>query len=172
MINEQRHFSEKIEQLIAEPLAAIGYEVFHIEMLQTQGRILQVMIERIEGESVDIDDCVAASRAISLILDEDEDIVPGKYTLEVSSPGIDRPLIRQKDFERYQGEVIQVDVVRLINGQKKFLGALVEVSATGIKMDVRGETMEIPFDDIKRAKLSLKEQLKPKGQKKGQKKRN
>ena len=166
MINEQRHFSEKIEKLIAEPLAAIGYEVFHIEMVQTQGRILQVLIERIGGEGVTIDDCVSASRAISLILDEDEDIVPGRYTLEVGSPGIDRPLIRQKDFERYQGDVVQIDVARLINGQKKFLGTLTQVSASGIELEVRGETVELPFDDIKKAKLSLKEQLKPKGQKK------
>lgn len=165
-MNEQRIFSEKIEKLIAAPLEAIGYEVFHIEMLQGQGRILQVMIERLGGEGVTIDDCVEASRAISLILDEDEDIVPGKYTLEVSSPGIDRPLIRQKDFERYQGEVVQVDTARLINGQKKFLGALVNVDDSGIEMDVRDESVTIPFDDIKKAKLSLKEQLKPKGQKK------
>lgn len=168
-MQQQRAFAEKIEHMIQEPLAALGYEVFHIEMNQDQGRTLLIMIERLGGESVAIEDCVAASRAISLVLGEDG--VEGKYTLEVSSPGIDRPLIRPKDFERYCGEVIHVTVGRLIEGQRKFVGTLTRVGEESIVVDVRSASVTIPFEDIMKAKLSLKEQLTPKGQKKGRKER-
>lgn len=169
LMRQQRALAEKIENMIQAALADLGYEIFHIEMNQDQGRTLLIMIERANGEGVVIQDCVTASRAISEILGEDG--VEGHYTLEVSSPGIDRPLIRRKDFERYCGEVIQVSVARLIEGQKKFAGPLTRVGDDGIVVEVRGTHITIPFEDILKAKLSLKEQLAPKGQKKGRKER-
>ena len=79
--------------------------------------------------------------------------------LEVSSPGLDRPLTKKRDFERFVGDVAKVETVRPLSGKRKFFGAILEVDESGIVLDVDGDKLQIPLEDIKSAKLSLDEQL-------------
>ena len=144
-----------IGKAIAPAIEAMGLELWGIEYLR-QGRraTLRVFIECMSG--VTIDDCERVSRQVSAILDV-EDPIRGEYTLEVSSPGIDRPLFTPSQFERYLGAEVNVRLRVPLDGRRRFRGVLEKVKADRIALLVEGESLELAHADIERAALVLPE---------------
>jgi ribosome maturation factor RimP len=143
---------------------AAGYELVRLRLMGGQAaRKLQIMAERPDG-SMNVEDCARLSRALSVLLDE-TDPVAGEYTLEVSSPGIDRPLTRFKDFAANEGLEARIELDRVAEGRKRFKGILAGSEVTDgqelVAIDLEGEehTALVPFDWIIEAKLVLNDQL-------------
>jgi ribosome maturation factor RimP len=150
---------------LLDPVAeATGYEIVRLRLMGGEhARRLQVMAERPDGEMV-VEDCARLSRAISEVLDA-VDPIKGEYLLEVSSPGVDRPLTRIKDFEAYEGYEARVELDRVAEGRKRFKGVLVGVEDDNVAIDLEGEehTALIPFSWIIEAKLVLTDKLMQRG---------
>jgi ribosome maturation factor RimP len=151
---------------LLDPVAeAAGYELVRLRLMGGNGkaRRLQIMGEDATGE-MNVEDCARLSRDISDILDA-ADPIEGDYTLEVSSPGIDRPLTRLKDFEVYAGYDVRLELDRLADGRKRFKGGLAGVEDDNIALNVEGEddTVLIPFDWVIEAKLILTDELMKRG---------
>ena len=142
------------------PIEAMGYEL--VRVLVTGGRrpTLQIMAEKADGSGMSVDDCARISRTISAVLDV-EDPISGEYTLGVSSPGIDRPLTRLKDFRRYAGFEARVDLAAPVDGRKRFNGRLLGVDdAERVLVETEPGVREaLPFEGIARAKLILTDEL-------------
>jgi ribosome maturation factor RimP len=149
---------EKINALISPALESAGYEIVRVQITGDKNQTLQIMAERNDEENMTVEDCAAISREISAILDVD-DPISGAYALEVSSPGIDRPLVRPKDFERFAGFDARVDMNFLVEGRKKFKGKLLGIQDDKVAIRMKEETFELPFGDIRRAKLLLTQEL-------------
>lgn len=148
----------KISELIAPSLDALGYELVRIKVNGQASRTLQIMAERKDRRDMTVDDCAEISRNVSAILDV-EDPIPGAYDLEVSSPGIDRPLVRKDDFERFAGQVARVETDRPIDGRRRFRGRLIGLDGDAVAIDCDGTEARIPFDEIVRAKLLMTDEL-------------
>ncbi len=148
--------TDKIVQLIEPTLADLGFEVVRVAFVGE--RTLQVMVDRADGAQVVVDDCAAASRAVSAVLDV-ADPIPGKYTLEVSSPGIDRPLTRAHDFSRFAGHQVKVELRDAIEGRKRYRGRLLGLAGAGIRLACDDAEVELPLEDVRRAKLVLTDEL-------------
>lgn len=150
---------------LLDPVAeAAGYEIVRLRLMGgEEARRLQIMAETPEGEMV-VEDCARLSRAISEIMDA-ADPIAGEYTLEVSSPGVDRPLTRLKDFENYEGHEARIELDRVAEGRKRFRGVLAGVEGDAIGIDLEGEdsTAMIPFSWIVDAKLILTDALMKRG---------
>ena len=150
--------ADRVERLIAPSLVDMGYVVVRV-MLTGQARpTLQVMAERADGRGMTVDDCAEISRVVSALLDV-EDPVRGAYTLEVSSPGIDRPLVKPRDFARFTGHVAKVETRKPIDGRKRFRGTVVEASERSVRLGIEGGEVELPFDAIEKAKLVVTDAL-------------
>lgn len=119
---------------------------------------MQILAEDPETHNLGVDDCAKISRAVSAVLDV-EDPIKGAYRLEVSSPGIDRPLTRLEDFSRYKTYIAKIEVSPPINERKRFRGALLGEENGIIKMEIDGENVEIPFERVHKAKLVLTDDL-------------
>lgn len=143
-----------IEQVrtLLEPLCeAEGYELIHVEFQpEAGGRILRLYIDKPGG--VTLDDCVNTSRQVNDILDVALEEL-GPYNLEVSSPGPERPLGRQEDFERYKGRLARLKTRRPIEGQKNFTGCLIGMIDHRVHLAVDGKTVAIPYELVLRARL-------------------
>lgn len=154
---------EKIEVLTAPILESLGFELIEREFLSEQGRwVLRLYIDRIaqEGGPVTIHDCETASRAISAMLDV-ENPLPGAYALEVSSPGIERPLRRKKDFERFVGEMISLKTHYPIDGRHTFSAVRLQgVAEENIIVQDGEKEWILPLEAIKKAKLKPTSALK------------
>ena len=150
--------------LLARVAEAAGYEIVRLRLMGgEEARRLQIMAETPEGEMV-VEDCARLSRAISEVMDA-ADPIAGEYTLEVSSPGVDRPLTRLKDFENYDGFEARIELDRVAEGRKRFRGVLAGVEGDAIGIDLEGEdsTAMIPFEWIVDAKLILTDALMKRG---------
>ena len=141
----------------------MGYRLVRVQLGGQHRTTVQVMIERPDG-TADISDCVAVTRVLSPLLDV-EDPLPGGYHLEVSSPGIDRPLVRPSDFERCAGYEAKIEVRELLAGRKRFRG-LIEGFTDGevrLQIEIEGhdgpQIVGIPFDRIHTAKLVMNDNL-------------
>ena len=141
----------KLLQLLEPVVESLGYELLTVELLNgNQGLLLRLYIDIDKG--ITVDDCEIVSRQVSSVLDV-EDPIKGHFTLEVSSPGVDRPLVKPEHFERVVGERINVRTRAYILGRRHFVGQLEVVEEKGICVDVDGESYAIPFADIEAAKL-------------------
>ena len=141
-----------LEQIVESGVSALGYELVAVEFVPQQGNsLLRVYIDSPDG--ITVDDCAKTSRQVSTLLDV-EDPISGRFTLEVSSPGIDRPLVKPEHFEKYCGERVKVTTHNLHLGRKRFTGQLTEVNETGIVVEVDGEAYDLPFTDINNARLA------------------
>jgi ribosome maturation factor RimP len=156
-----------IEALIAPSLAAMGFRVLRVVFTGTGGQraTLQIMAERADESGMTVDDCSEVSNAVSALLDV-ADPVPGAYVLEVSSPGIDRPLLRPEDYQRFAGFEAKLDLARPVEGRRRFRGRLLGLEGDAAKLRVTdklslGEatTVLVPLDAIQRAKLVLTDDL-------------
>ncbi len=154
----------QLSEALQPSVAAMGYDIVQLRMLEVHGRrTLQVMAERLDGEEISVDDCAEISRAVSALLDV-EDPISDAYDLEVSSPGIDRPLVKFADFERFAGHEAKLQMKRLIAGQRRFRGRVLGTKGERILLAVKtaqgGEqTVELPFAELDRAKLVLSDAL-------------
>ena len=155
--------SSQIETLynIIDPIAeAMGYEIIRIALQNSprgEAMTLQVMAERPDGGMV-IEDCAKLSREISVIMDV-EDPISDEYVLEVSTPGIDRPLTRRKDFENYAGYEVKIELSVPEDGRRRFRGKLMGLGGDAVKIEVDGEIFEVDFNNIYRSKLVLTDEL-------------
>ncbi|MEO6339209.1 MAG: ribosome maturation factor RimP [Caulobacteraceae bacterium] len=153
---------------LLDPVAeAAGYEIVRLRLMggAKSGRTLQVMAERPSDGDMNIDDCTRLSRALSEVLDA-ADPLADEYRLEVSSPGVDRPLTRLKDFETYVGLDARLELDRLADNRKRFKGILAGVEGGNVLIDLEGEddvTAQVPFAWINDAKLSLSDELLKRG---------
>ncbi len=148
----------EIARLVAPALDAMGCAVVRVKMTGERRRTLQIMAERLDGAAITVDDCTAISRVVSARLDV-EDSIRGSYDLEISSPGIDRPLVRRADFERFAGHEAKIETHRPLEGRSRFRGQLLGVSGDAVRIAVDGGVAEIPLDAIAAAKLLLTDAL-------------
>ncbi|MBF0166950.1 MAG: ribosome maturation factor RimP [Alphaproteobacteria bacterium] len=149
-----------VAQIIEEPLKSLGYDLVRVQVNGAAKRAtLQVMAERIDGVAMTIEDCTAISRALSPILDV-ADPIAGAYVLEVSSPGIDRPLVRPKDFERWAGFEARLETRQPVDGRKRFKGLLLGLEGEEVKLkDEAGIEFRLPITALTKAKLVLTDTL-------------
>ena len=150
----------RIERIIAPTVESMGYEIVRIQLTGAQRVALQVMAERSDGAAMTVDDCAEVSRTVSALLDV-EDPVPGPYTLEVSSPGIDRPLVKKRDFERFAGFEARIETHRPIDGRRRFRGKLLGVAGDIVRIALPEGERGVPCAEIHRAKLVLTDELLP-----------
>lgn len=157
---EQTTLVKKIERTIAPTAQSMGYELVRVSMIGAGSSrpTLQIMAERPDGTML-IDDCSRLSQAVSALLDV-ENLIEEAYNLEVSSPGIDRPLTRLKDFERYAGFEARIELHSPVNGQRKFKGILRGIEGETIAFETeQGAAVQLPFGEVDKAKLILTDEL-------------
>lgn len=149
---------------LAEPLIeSLGYQLVRVKVSSAEGATVQIMAERPDG-SMTVEDCETISRALSPVLDAN-DPMEKAYRLEVSSPGIDRPLVRKSDFDKYAGHLVKIEMELAVNGRKRFRGNLVGTSGNDARL-TRDDTAEgeeadvlLPIEDMSDAKLVLTDDL-------------
>jgi ribosome maturation factor RimP len=155
--------TDRIADMISPSLEAMGYDVVRLRYTGGGRPTLQIMAERISDGQMGIDDCEEVSRAVSAIMDV-EDPIAEAFSLEVSSPGVDRPLTRQKDFERYTGHDVRVELDIPLDGRKRFKGVLTGFENGDVLMHAAGMKEEeadirFPLSEIGEAKLVLTDRL-------------
>lgn len=141
---------ERLRSMLAPAIEARGFELVDVELDGQQNLTLRVFIDSPDG--VTVDDCAEVSHQVSAVLDV-EDPVPGRYTLEVSSPGLDRPLVKPADFRRYLGETIKVRMREPLDGRKNFQGDLLEVADDNVLVSSGGLEFRLEFAGMDRARL-------------------
>ncbi|MSO84407.1 MAG: ribosome maturation factor RimP [Rhodospirillales bacterium] len=165
----------RLEGLIVPTLEAMGYAMVRILVSGRHAPLVQVMAERADGQPMNVDACAEISRALSALLDV-EDPIAGSYTLEVSSPGMDRPLIKAADFDRFKGRMAKIETRRprvpegtqhleraglspRDGGRKRFQGRLAGMDAGGVRLETPEGPVTIAVDEIVRAKLVIDDAL-------------
>ena len=146
---------------LIDPLAeSLGLSVVRVRLMGGVRRRLQIMAERPADHEIDVEQCAALSRAVSEVFDA-ADPIAGEYMLEVSSPGIDRPLTRLEDFETFSGLEARLETDRLVEGRRRFRGRLAGIEGEDILIDLEDEedTALIPFAWLVDAKLVLNDEL-------------
>jgi ribosome maturation factor RimP len=155
----ERILSEQIAKLIGPIADELGYELVRVQVQGGARRAtLQIMAERRDRMAMLVEDCAQLSRAISALLDE-ADPIAGEYTLEVSSPGIDRPLMKPADYERFLGHEAKIEMTAAVDGRKRFQGILAMLDGDAVVMDCDGATVTLPLAQVKSAKLILTDRL-------------
>ena len=147
----------RLAGIVAPTIEGLGFELVRIRLMSGRRATLQIMAERPEG-GIEVDDCARISRAVSAVLDV-EDPISGEYTLEVSSPGIDRPLTRLKDFARYEGYEVRLETSELIDGRRRFRGVLAGAEAGEVLIEIPEGVIGLAFDWLTDAKLVLTDAL-------------
>ena len=147
-----------VERLIAPSLAATGFEIVRVLFMGHHRPILQIMVERTDRSRLSVEDCAQVSRAVSALLDVD-DLVPGSYTLEVSSPGIDRPLTRPEHFVRFAGFEAKLETRTAVDGRRRFRGRLMGIDGDRVRLATGDGELALPLADLQRAKLVLTDEL-------------
>ena len=143
--------SPEIGKLLEPSISALGFELVAVELAGSgNDRVLRVYIDHPDG--ITVDDCADVSRQVSAVLDV-EDPISGSYVLEVSSPGLDRPLVKPADFERFRGSLVKVRTREAVLGRKNFTGLLSEASGSNVVVEVDGEPYEINVANIEKARL-------------------
>lgn len=142
--------AEQLHALLAPSVEALGYELWGLEYIQGRGAVLRLYIDSDNG--ITVDDCAAVSHQVSGVLDV-EDPISGEYTLEVSSPGMDRPLFTPEQWQRYIGEKAQVRLLAPVKNRRKLTAEISAVSGDTLSLVVDGEAVDVPFAQVDRASL-------------------
>lgn len=150
-------FDKRLAQIVTPAIEGLGFELVRLRYGGTKRKTLQIMADRPEGGIV-VDECARISETVSAILDV-EDLIADDYALEVSSPGIDRPLTRLKDFEDWNGYVVRIESTEMIDGQKRFKGILRGVESGEVLLEIPQGTIGLSFDLLADAKLVLTDEL-------------
>jgi ribosome maturation factor RimP len=147
-----------LEPIIEPAVEAAGFKLVRLRLMGGKTKTLQIMAERPDG-TMNVEDCAALSHALSEFLDA-EDPIEGEYHLEVSSPGIDRPLTRLTDFARWSGHEARIELTQPDeNGRKRFKGMLLGLDGSDIQIDVDGARRTFSFRGVAEAKLVLTDKL-------------
>ncbi len=147
----------RLAEIITPLIEGMGFELVRVRFMGGKTKTVQIMAERPDG-GIEVDDCAEISGAVSAVLDV-EDPIEDQYTLEVSSPGIDRPLTRLKDFETFEGYEAKLETQDLIDGRKRFKGELAGVEGDEVLINVEEGTIGLKFDWLADAKLVLTDEL-------------
>ena len=150
--------TNNIAQMIEPSLAGMGYRLVRVVMTSGRRATLQVMAERLDNLPITLDDCAKISRSVSALLDVADPVV-GTYTLEISSPGIDRPLVRAEDYDRFSGFEAKIELATLLNGRRRFRGRLLGTSEGAVRLLTEAGETRLPLDAVARAKLVLTDDL-------------
>lgn len=146
-----RQAPEKLREMIEPIVTGLGYEAVGIELLpQGGGELLRIYIDRADG--VTVEDCERVSHQVSGMLDV-EDPIRGEYTLEVSSPGIDRPLFRREDFARFAGQRVKLKLRAPLAGRARYTARLDGLEGDEVLLEVDGEVLRFAYDEIDQARL-------------------
>lgn len=138
---------EKLLKMLEPTIEALGYELVELEF---HAGLLRIYIDSAQG--VTLDDCQKVSQQIGATLDV-EDPIPGAYTLEVSSPGLDRPLRKLMDFKRHAGQRVRIELLLPIDGRRRFSGMLKGLDSDQVLIEVDGALCRLPFNQIGKARL-------------------
>lgn len=152
---QTRHY---LADMLEPVIDNLGYETVRIMTIGQANPTLQIMIDKTDGTEITVDDCAKVSRALSAVLDE-KDPITDKYSLEVSSPGLDRPLTKPAHFVRFAGNEVKIETDELFENRKRFKGSLEGMEDSAILLTMDGTTYRIPFDIISKAKIVLTEEL-------------
>ena len=147
----------RMAEIITPVIEDLGYELVRIRLMSGKESILQIMADKPEG-GIEVDDCALISTAVSATLDV-EDLILDSYTLEVSSPGIDRPLTRIKDFDNFEGHEAKLETDELIDGRRRFKGMLAGTEGDEVLINLTEGTVGLKFDWLSDAKLVLTDDL-------------
>lgn len=143
----------EIEQLIQPTVENLGYDLWGCEYLaQGKHSLLRIYIDKADG--IGVEDCEKISRQVSAILDV-EDPIPGNYSLEVSSPGIPRPLFRTSQYERYIGLDVQIKLFKPVDSKRKFVGTIVSVDENTLVLSIEHVQQDFLFSNIVKANLTV-----------------
>lgn len=151
--------TKDIARIIEPSLQAMGYGL--VRVMQTGGKqrpTVQIMAERIDEAPMTVEDCAEISRSVSALLDV-EDPIAGAYLLEVSSPGIDRPLVRPRDYDRFAGFEAKIELTAPLDGRKRFRGRLLGRAEDKVRLAADTGEVLLPLESIARAKLVLTDEL-------------
>jgi len=148
---------ETIVKTIEPALSDMGYELVRVAINGAEMKTVQIMAERADRTQMTVDDCEKISQTASALLDV-ADPFKGRWVLEVSSPGIDRPLVKKADYDRFKGQEIKVELNTDINGRKRFKGILKGITDSKITMDFEGSDISFDFTDVIKAKLTFKDE--------------
>lgn len=153
---QRHHLADIIEPVIE----ALGFEAVRILTIGDSNPVLQIMIDYPDGsKEITVDDCATVSRALSKELDE-KDPIDNRYILEVSSPGLDRPLTKLSHFQRYINYTIKLETLEPVEKRKRFKGIIKSVSSEGIiSLEMDGNTYQLAFDNILKAKIVITDEL-------------
>ncbi|QOC21691.1 ribosome maturation factor RimP [Wenzhouxiangella sp. AB-CW3] len=145
--------TDKLKALLAPVIEDLGYEFVGVEYhANPKNRLVRIYIDQ-GDEGIGVEDCERVSREVSALMDVEEP-VPGQYTLEVSSPGVERPLFEAEHFQRFAGEVARVMLHAPQDGRRKFKGSIVRADENSVVLLVDGVEHELPLDAIRRAELA------------------
>ncbi|EAQ07492.1 ribosome maturation factor RimP [Yoonia vestfoldensis] len=147
----------RIAEIITPVIEDMGFEVVRVRLMTGKESTLQIMVQRPDG-TIEVDQCAQISTAISAVLDVEDPIVD-VYTLEVSSPGIDRPLTRLKDFDQWKGFEAKIETEELIDGRRRFKGELAGIDGDEVLIDIDEGTIGLKFAWLSDAKLVLTDDL-------------
>lgn len=147
----------RLAAIITPVIEDMGFELVRVRLMTGKGATLQVMADRPDG-GIEVDDCAQISTAIGAVLDVEDPIVE-EYALEVSSPGIDRPLTRLKDFVTFEGYEAKLETDELIGGRRRFKGELAGVEGDEVLINIEEGTVGLKFDWLTDAKLVLTDEL-------------
>jgi len=150
--------ADRISDLVRPTVEHLGYALVRVQVLGKQRLRLQIMAERADDQPMLVDDCATLSYAISALLDV-EDPIAAAYTLEVSSPGIDRPLTRLADYDRFAGFDARIELSRPIEGRRRFSGRLLGTEGERVRLAVDGGELALEWADVQSAKLVLNDAL-------------
>lgn len=149
----------RLAAIVTPTLEAMGYELVRLAVLGRDRPTVQVMADKADGSQITVADCEAISHALGAVLDV-EDPIPGAWSLEVSSAGIDRPLTRPKDWNRFAGHLARAETVAPIDGRKRFSGIVLGADDTAARMRLDdGSEVALPLAGLRRAKLVLTDAL-------------
>ncbi|KNG93326.1 ribosome maturation factor RimP [Pseudaestuariivita atlantica] len=147
----------RLAEIVTPVIEDMGFELVRLRLMGGNTPTLQIMAER-PGGGIEVDDCAEISTAVSATLDVEDPILDA-YTLEVSSPGIDRPLTRLKDFDLYEGYDAKLETAELIDGRKRFRGVLAGIEGDEVLINVDEGTIGLKFDWLNDAKLVMTDEL-------------
>ena len=147
----------RIADIVTPVIEGMGYELVRLRLMSGKSASLQIMADKPNG-GIEVDDCAKISTAVSATLDV-EDPIEDAYRLEISSPGVDRPLTRLKDFDAWSGYEVKIETTEMIDGRRRFKGALVGTEGNEVLIEIEEGTIGLQFDWLSDAKLVLTDDL-------------
>ena len=142
--------TDQLKELLAPVVEDLGFTLWGVQYLQGRGAVLRLFIDHEGG--INVDDCVRVSHEVSGVLDV-EDPIPGEYNLEVSSPGMDRPLFELAQFQLYLGDDVHLKLLAPVAGKRKLTATLVGVDGDTLVLMLNGDTLRVPYSQVDRARL-------------------